>query len=330
MHGGGWSSFLRHDETQDSPEVTWALIRRVATYASPYRTKIVLLVGTIFGVSLLSLVPPLLYRSLIDDALPNHNLRLINLLALGMVAIPTLNGLLGVAQRYLSSSVGEGVIYDLRNSLFVHLQRMSLRFFTHTKTGELMSRLNSDVIGAQQAVTGTLVTILSNVIAVVSTLAIMLSLEWRLTLMSMSVLPFFAFAVRHVGRTLRRLRRRAMEHNAEMNALMHETLNISGALLVKLFGRQEDEIARFADRGAKVRDIGIPASHRVPLVLHGTGPGERLWYGHSLLVGRSPGLAGSVFGGHDCSFRCVPDTTVRPAHVHDECPRRIRHLDGQL
>ncbi|MFQ5473481.1 MAG: ABC transporter ATP-binding protein, partial [Dehalococcoidia bacterium] len=177
--------------------------------------------------------------------------------ALGMVAIPTLNGLLGVAQRYLSSSVGEGVIYDLRNSLFVHLQRMSLRFFTHTKTGELMSRLNSDVIGAQQAVTGTLVTILSNVIAVVSTLAIMLSLEWRLTLMSMSVLPFFAFAVRHVGRTLRRLRRRAMEHNAEMNALMHETLNISGALLVKLFGRQEDEIARFADRGAEVRDIGI-------------------------------------------------------------------------
>jgi len=257
MHGGGWWSFLRHDEQRDHPEVSWALIRRVAGYARPYGLQIVLLLGTILGVSLLTLIPPLLYRSLIDDALPNRNFRLLNLLALGMVAIPTLNGLLGVLQRYLSARVGEGIIFDLRRSLFEHLQRMSLRFFTHTKTGELMSRLNNDVIGAQQAVTGTLVTILSNLIAVVATLAVMLTLEWRLTLMSMSVLPFFAFGVRYIGRVLRRLRRRAMEYNAEMNALMHETLNVSGALLVKLFGRQQDETTRFSETAAKVRDIGV-------------------------------------------------------------------------
>jgi len=233
------------------------LIRRVAQYARPYTTKIILLLGTIVGVSLLSLVPPLLYRSLIDDALPNRNLSLLNLLALGMVAVPTLNGLLGVVQRYWSAQVGEGIIYDLRRSLFAHLQRMSLRFFTHTKTGELMSRLNNDVIGAQQAVTGTLVTILSNIVAVVSTLVVMMSLEWRLTLLSMSVLPFFAFAVRYVGRLLRQLRRKSLEYNAEMNAQMHETLNIGGALLVKLFGRQRQEVTKFSGHSANVRDIGI-------------------------------------------------------------------------
>jgi len=257
MHGGGWWSFLRYNEKKDQPEVTMALIRRVAGYARPYTAKIILLLGTIIGVSLLSLVPPLLYRSLIDDALPNRNLSLLNLLALGMIAVPTLNGLLGVVQRYWSAQVGEGIIYDLRRSLFACLQRMSLRFFTHTKTGELMSRLNNDVIGAQQAVTGTLVTILSNMIAVVATLIVMMSLEWRLTLLSMSVLPFFAFAVRHVGRLLRQLRRRSLEYNAEMNAQMHETLNIGGALLVKLFGRQRQEVAKFSGHSANVRDIGI-------------------------------------------------------------------------
>jgi len=257
MHGSSWWSFLRYNEKSDQPEVTMDLIRRVAGYARPYTLQIVLLLGTIIAISLLSLIPPLLYRSLIDDALPRRDVRLLNLLALGMVAVPTLNGLLGVVQRYWSAQVGEGIIYDLRQSLFTHMQRMSLRFFTHTKTGELMSRLNNDVVGAQQAVTGTLVTILSDFIAVGATLLVMLSLEWRLTLLSMSVLPFFAFAVRRVGRLLRNLRRRALEYNAEMNAQMHETLNIGGALLVKLFGRQNTELTRFAGHNAKVRDIGI-------------------------------------------------------------------------
>ncbi len=176
-------------------------------------------------------------RSLIDDAIPNGKLSLLNLLALGLIAIPVLNGLIGVWQRHLSAVVGESVIFDLRNAVYAHFQRMSLRFFTQSRTGELMSRLNNDVVGAQQAVSNTLVTIFSNIVQVIGTLGIMLALEWRLTILGLLVAPFFYFPARRIGRILRDLRRKSMVLNAEMNATMNETLNVSGALLVKLFGR---------------------------------------------------------------------------------------------
>jgi ATP-binding cassette subfamily B protein len=204
-----------------------------------------------------SLIPPLLIRDLLDNAIPNGNVRRLNLLALGMVAVPLINGLVGILQRHVSASVGEGVIYDLRRALYGHMQSMPLRFFTETRTGELMSRLNNDVVGAQSAVTGTLVTIVSNLVSVVSTILIMLALEWRLTLLGISLLPLFVLPARRVGRVLRRLRRRSMEYNAEMNAVMNETLNVSGALLVKLFGREEDEMGRFSSHAADVRDVGV-------------------------------------------------------------------------
>ncbi|MCI0399449.1 MAG: ABC transporter ATP-binding protein/permease, partial [Chloroflexi bacterium] len=184
----------------------------------------------------------------------------LNLLALGMIAIPLVNGLIGVWQRRLSAQVGEGMIYDLRRALYEHMQRMSLRFFTKTRTGELMSRLNNDVVGAQRAVTGTLVSIISNVVSLVSTLAIMLALEWRLTLLGLVILPLFIIPARRVGRVLRDIRRRSMELNAEMNASMNETLNVSGALLVKLFGREKHEIGRFAQHAAGVRDNGVQSA----------------------------------------------------------------------
>ncbi|MBI4507759.1 MAG: ABC transporter ATP-binding protein [Chloroflexi bacterium] len=215
------------------------------------------MLGTILAITGLSLVPPLLYRALIDLALPARDLALLNLLALGMIAIPILNGLVGVYQRYLSASIGEGIIFDLRCALFEHLQRMSLRFFTHTKTGELMARLNNDVVGAQQAVSSTAVALVSNLVAVVGTLAVMLSLDWRLTIASVLILPLFILPARRVGRVLRRITRDSFRLNAQMNALMNETLNVSGALLVKLFGRTTDETRRFAQRAGRVRDIGI-------------------------------------------------------------------------
>jgi ATP-binding cassette subfamily B protein len=212
---------------------------------------------TILVITGLSLLPPLLIRDLIDNALPNRNAGRLNLLALGMISVPLINGLVGVFQRRLSANVGEGVIYDLRRALYNHMQRMSLRFFTRTRTGELMSRLNNDVVGAQRAVTGTLVTIVSNIVALVSILGIMLALEWRLTLLGLAVLPLFIIPARRVGRILRDIRRRSMELNAEMNASMNETLNVSGALLVKLFGRETYEVDKFAGDAAEVRDIGI-------------------------------------------------------------------------
>jgi ATP-binding cassette subfamily B protein len=257
FHGAGWWAYLSYDEESDRPQVSRHLLLRVWDFARPYRIQVAGLLLTIFIITGLSLLPPLLIRDLIDNALPNGDSGRLNLLALGMISVPLINGLIGVFQRRLSARVGEGVIYDLRRALYNHMQRMSLRFFTRTRTGELMSRLNNDVVGAQRAVTGTLVTIVSNLVALVSILGIMLALEWRLTLLGLAVLPLFVIPARRVGRVLRDIRRRSMELNAEMNASMNETLNVSGALLVKLFGREQYEMGKFARDAAEVRDIGI-------------------------------------------------------------------------
>ena len=257
FHGGNWYSFIRYDEEQDRPEVSADLLKRVAQYARPYWKSVVIMLITILGISLLSLIPPLIIRDLIDNAIPNKDPSRINILALAMITVPLVNGLLGVAQRYLSSKIGEGLIYDLRKGLYIHLQKMSLRFFTHTQVGELMSRLNNDVVGAQRAITGTVVTLVSNSISLVATFIIMLSLEWRLTLIGVAILPLFVIPARRVGRVLRGLARESMESNARMNALMNETLNISGALLSKIFGRQKTDEERFTVDAAQVRDVGV-------------------------------------------------------------------------
>ncbi len=255
--GGGWWSYIRHDPARDKPTVSRALLRRVAIYARPYKGRIAFMLVTIIGISLLSIIPPLLYRTLIDVIIPNKDLASLNWLVLGMVAVPLFSGLLGVLQRYFSSQIGEGVIFDLRCALFRHLQSMSLRFFTNTRTGELMSRLNNDVVGSQRAISGTIVDIISNAVTLVFTLGIMLSLQWQLTLLSIVILPVFIIASRRVGALLRDVVRKQLTLNAEMNAMMNETLNVSGALLVKIFGRAQDENERFADRASKVRDTGI-------------------------------------------------------------------------
>jgi ATP-binding cassette subfamily B protein len=178
-------------------------------------------------------------------------------LALALLIIPVLNGLVGVVQRQLNAQVGEGVIYDLRVALYGKLQRMSLRFFTHTRTGELMSRLNNDVVGAQNAISNTIVSIITNLVEAIAILAVMLTLEWRLTLVSVIIMPLFILIARKLGNRLREYARKQMELNAQMNAHMNETLNIGGALLVKLFGRTLDEEKRFRERAASVRDMGV-------------------------------------------------------------------------
>jgi ATP-binding cassette subfamily B protein len=230
---------------------------RVVETARPYWVPALVTLFAILVISLLGLIPPLLIRELIDKALPARDSAYLNRLALGMVTIPLVSGLIGVGQRYLNARIGEGLISDLRQSLYIHMQRMSLRFFTHTKTGELMSRLNNDVVDAQRAVTVTFIDIITNAITLVTTLAIMVSLEWRLTVLSIAIFPFFFLPARRVGRVLRRLVREAMDRNAAMNAMMSETLNVSGALLTKLFGRQLDEVQRFTERSNAVRDVGV-------------------------------------------------------------------------
>ena len=257
MHGGGWWSYLSYDESKGRAQIDRNLLRRVLSYARPYWAYMVLVLVAIVATSLLGLVPPLLIRDLIDNVLPNGDTARLNLLALGMIVIPLLSGLIGVGQRYLSACMGEGIIFDLRQQMYVHLQNMSLRFFTHTKSGEIVSRFNNDVVGAQNAVTGTLPNIVTNSITLVTTLAVMLSIEWRLALLSVIVLPLFLLPARRVGRILRDIRRQAMEYNADMSSIISETLGINGALLVKTFGRQRQEVGRFRETNRSVRDIGV-------------------------------------------------------------------------
>lgn len=257
MRGGGWFKYFHGADISERPKVSRGLLLRVLAYARPYRLQIAGMLVTILLTTFLGLLNPLIFREIIDTALANKDMAQLNLLALGLVLIPIASGGIRIIQRKLNAAIGEGVIYDLRAALYHHLQQMSLRFFTNTKTGELMSRLNNDVVGAQNAISNTIVAIITNVITVVATLAVMLTLEWRLTALGVLVLPFFIIIARRLGKRLKAIAREQMVYNAQMNAMMNETLNISGALLVKLFGRIDSESAHFESRAADVRDAGI-------------------------------------------------------------------------
>jgi len=251
----------RHSEPDERPPLDRTVLRRVVRSAAPYRWPITLMVGTILLTSAIDALQPQLLRLLIDRALPAPgrpgSLMLLTGLSLGMILLPLLSGLIGVWQRQLSARVGEGIIFDLRSALYDHLLQQGFRFFTSVKAGELVSRLTNDVVGAQRAVTNTVTTLVSNVAVVVVSLAVMLAMDWRLTLLAVLVFPFLVLPLRRFGRRLRELTRAQMERNAAMTAQLTETLGVSGALLVKLFGRQRDEVARFRQRAAAVRDTGV-------------------------------------------------------------------------
>ncbi|MEO0561972.1 MAG: ABC transporter transmembrane domain-containing protein, partial [Chloroflexota bacterium] len=261
MSGGMYRYLFDSGNSTNFNKVTWGLVKRVMAYARPYTTQIILMFAAILVSTALGLLSPLIIRELIDNTIPNGNLPRLNQLALALVLIPLISAVFSIYQRWQNARIGEGVIYDLRVALYNHMQRMSLRFFTNTRTGELMSRLNNDVVNAQGAISNTIVEILTNLITVIATLAVMLTIEWRLTVIGLLVLPGFIFFSNRVGRQLRTLIREAMEYNADMNTRMNETLNVSGALLVKLFGRQADEEDGFRKDAAEVRDIGIKRAY---------------------------------------------------------------------
>lgn len=256
MRGGGFFRSLRSDDSKPQ-KVTRELLLRVLAYARPYWGHLGGMLALILVSSGLALVGPLIFRHMIDTVLPQGDLDGLQMLALALLLIPVFGATVGVIQRRLNSAVGEGVIYDLRVSLFGKLQRMSLRFFTNTRIGELMSRLNNDVVGAQNAISNTIVNIITNFVQAVAILAVMFSLQWQLTLVSVVILPLFLLVARLLGERLREIARRAMDANAAMNAHMNETLSIGGALLVKLFGRTLEEETRFRQRAADVRNLGI-------------------------------------------------------------------------
>jgi ATP-binding cassette subfamily B protein len=235
-------------------------IRRVLSFARPYRTAIVVFVLVIVLQACLALVPPLLFRQILDVAIPESNRGLLHVMAAIVIISAVGAALLAFVERYFSSRIGEGLIYDLRVRLFDHVSDMPIGFFTRTQTGALMSRLNNDVIGAQRAVTTTLGSVVSNVIVLVTTLVAMLVLEWRLTLIGLVVLPVFIIPAKRVGRRLSSITRKGFDLNAVMNTQMTERFNVSGALLVKLFGNRRRESAEFAQRAGEVRDVGIKSA----------------------------------------------------------------------
>ena len=232
-------------------------LRRAWRFADPYRSTIVLFLVAIVVAALIELVAPFAFRTIIDTAIPDKNRSLITILAGVVVAASVLDAGLAIVQRWCSARIGEGLIYDLRVALFAKVQRMPIAFFTRTQTGALTSRLNNDVVGAQTAVTSTLGSVVSNIVVLATTLTAMALLEWRLTLLALVLLPVFIIPAKRVGRQLQSIQRENMATNAEMNSQMAERFNVSGALLVKLFGRQRDEVTMFSGRAGKVRDTGI-------------------------------------------------------------------------
>ena len=232
-------------------------MRRVVVFARPYSSSIIGFLISILVSAAIALVPPLLFRNIVDTAIPAGDKRRIVILTIILVVVAMGDAILSIVQRWYSSRIGEGLIYDLRVALFDKVQHMPIAFFTRTQTGALISRLNNDVVGAQTAVTGTLGSVVSNVVVLVTTLGAMLALEWRLTVLSLVVLPVFIIPARRVGVRLQDISREQMGLNASMNTQMTERFNVAGAMLVKLFGRHREEVDAFSGRASRVRDIGI-------------------------------------------------------------------------
>ena len=232
-------------------------VKRIASFAKPYKTHITIFLITVVVEALLIVTSPLLLRELIDKGVIPKDGALVTKLALAVAFIAIFDSLISIVGRWFSARIGEGLIYDLRSQVFEHVQTQSVAFFTRTQTGALISRINSDVIGAQQAFTATLSGVVSNSVSLVLVVGTMLILSWQITIVSLLLLPLFLAPTKWVGKKLQSLTRESFNLNAEMSSTMTERFNVSGAMLVALYGRQSDEKSYFRTRARKVADIGI-------------------------------------------------------------------------
>ena len=262
MSHSGWVRLrpLGDPEELRGRDLDREVIKRAWRLARPYRGRLAAFVGLIVIGAALGALTPQIVRVIIDRAIPAGNTRLLTWLFVAMLAVAIAMALLSLYQRYLSASIGEEFILDLRTLLYEHVQAMPIAFFTRTQTGALITRLNNDVIGAQRALTGTLGGIVDNLIGVAVTLSAMFAMEWRVTLIAVALLPLFIVPARIVGRRLQALSREGMRLNADMNSTMTERFNVSGAMLVKLFGRASQESDLFRGRAERVADIGVASA----------------------------------------------------------------------
>lgn len=254
-----WMSFrsLTQDQSVKDQKLKAGTLKRIATFAIPYKISLIFFLITVVIDAFLVVATPLLLRKLIDDGVIPKNVDLVTKLAFAVGVIAVADALFSMAGRWFSSRIGEGLIYDLRKLIFEHVQKQSIAFFTRTQTGALISRLNSDVIGAQQAFTSTLSGVISNILSLILVAATMLTLSWQITLVSLILLPVFLFPTKWVGRKLQRYTRQSFDINAQMSATMTERFNVSGALLVSLYGDPKKEKEEFSVKARKVADIGI-------------------------------------------------------------------------
>jgi ATP-binding cassette subfamily B protein len=254
-----WMTYrsLTRDQSAKNASLAPGTVRRVASYARPYRRQIAVFLVIVVVSAQLVVAAPLLFQRIVDDGILAGDGGLVTRLAIVVALIAVLDAGLSLVERWYSSRIGEGLIFDLRTQVFTHVQRQPIAFFTRAQTGALVSRLNSDVIGAQQAFTGTLAGVVANVISVIVIVVAMLALSWQVTVAALLLLPVFLVPARWVGRRLAALSREQMGLNAEMSGMMTERFNVAGALLVKLFGRPADETGQFSAKAARVRDIGV-------------------------------------------------------------------------
>ncbi len=251
---------FRQDPTVTQQKLKPGIVRRIVGYAKPYKLWLFLfLVVTILD-ALITVVNPLLLGAIIDKGILGHDLTIVIGLASAVAAVAIFDAFLGFAIRWYSSRIGEGLIYDLRTEVFSHVQQQPIAFFTRAQTGSLVSRLNSDVIAAQYAITSTMASVVSNILTVGAILVTMFLLSWQISLIALVLIPLFLLPARRVGRKLQRLTRESMQLDAAMGSTMTERFNVAGAMLVKLFGRPREESEVFAERAGRVRDIGVVQS----------------------------------------------------------------------
>ena len=261
MPDNGWMVMMsfRRDNSVVRERLKAGTVRRIAGYARPYVRELVLFLLLNAVAAVIVVANPLLLKAIIDRGIVHQRTGLVVGLAVAVGVLALFDAVIGLAQRWYSARIGEGLIYDLRTQVFDHVQRMPVAFFMRAQTGSLVSRLNSDVIGAQRALTTTLSSVVSNVISLILVLVTMLVLSWQVTLIALVLLPIFILPAKWVGRRLQKISREQMQLDAEMGSLMTERFNVAGAMLAKLYGRPEEESAMFAGRAARVRDIGVVA-----------------------------------------------------------------------
>jgi ATP-binding cassette, subfamily B, bacterial len=256
---GNWHAIrsFTQDRSVAKQKLAPGTVKRIVRFAKPYRAWIVILLVLLALDAAIGSITPLIFREIINKGIVGHHSRLVVGLALVVGVIAIFDAGLSLVERYFSSRIGEGLIFDMRAKIFEHIQRMPIAFFTRTQTGALISRLNNDVLGAQQAFTSTLSSVVSNLLSVSFTLGVMFALSWQITLVALGLLPVFVLPARFFGRKLQAITRESYNLNAAMNTTMTERFNVAGALLVKLFGRPREEDDAFRAKAGRVRDIGV-------------------------------------------------------------------------